>query len=47
MKINVFKDLKNLIHLINLFFCKKNKNKNENLNKIHFITNRRYFPRYG
>lgn len=47
MKINVFKDLKNLIHLINLFFCKKKKNKNENLNKIHFITNRRYFPNGG
>ncbi len=47
MKISLFKDFKNLIHLINLLLYKKRKHNDENLNKIHFITNRRYFPTGG
>ena len=47
MKINVFKDLNNIVHLFNLLcknYAKKNYNNTEN---IHFITCRKFFPEGG
>ncbi len=47
MKINIFKDLNNIFHLFNLLCKNYTKNFSNNIENIHFITFRRFFPDGG